>query len=66
MELAAYPDVAAALGAARRTPPICPKFAKDDDGTLHVLLPGHPDHPADEPVDPPFRYAFAAGRWWAR
>jgi 8-oxo-dGTP pyrophosphatase MutT (NUDIX family) len=66
MELCAYDHVAAALSAERRTPPICPRFAREPDGTLHVLLPGDPDHPSEDAVDPPFRYAFAAGRWWAR
>jgi 8-oxo-dGTP pyrophosphatase MutT (NUDIX family) len=66
MELAAHRTVAEALAAVRRTPPICPRFAKDAEGNLNVLLPGDPDHPSTEAVDPPFRYAFAAGRWWAR
>jgi 8-oxo-dGTP pyrophosphatase MutT (NUDIX family) len=66
MELAPYRTVAEALAAPRRTPLVCPKFTKDDEGTVYVLLPGDPDHPSEDAVDPPWRYAFAAGRWWAR
>ena len=64
-ELTAYPTVAAALAADRRTPPIMPRFVERDGGTF-VLLPGDPEHPAPEPCDPPWRYAFTAGRWWAQ
>jgi 8-oxo-dGTP pyrophosphatase MutT (NUDIX family) len=65
LELADYPSVEAVLAANRHTPPICPRFAQDDEGTLFVLLPGDPDHPSPDRVEPPHRYAFAAGRWWA-
>jgi 8-oxo-dGTP pyrophosphatase MutT (NUDIX family) len=64
MELLPYGSVDAALAATRSTPPICPKFATGDDGTLFVLLPGDPDHPSADRVEPPHRYAFGAGRWW--
>ncbi len=63
-ELLPYGSVEAILAAPRHTPPIMPKFL-DVAGTLHVLLPGDPDHPSTERVDPPWRYAFSAGRWWA-
>jgi len=65
-ELLPYPDVASVLDAPRRTPAVCPKFQSADDGRLYVLLPGDPDHPSTERVDPPYRYVFEAGRWWAR
>lgn len=65
-ELLPYETAAAALGAVRRTPAICPKFKRDDDGLLFVLLPGDPEHSSEEAVDPPFRYVFEAGRWWAK
>lgn len=65
MELAPYVSVDAALAAERRTPPIMP-CATEIDGVIHVLLPGDPLHPSPDAVEPPFRYAFAAGRWWAR
>jgi hypothetical protein len=38
----------------------------EDADTAWVLLPGDPDFPADEAVDPPTRLRFAVGRWWAR
>jgi hypothetical protein len=66
MELAPYTTVAQILAVPRRTPMICPRFATDPDGTVHVLLPGDPDHPSEDAVEPPWRYAFQAGRWWAR
>lgn len=31
-----------------------------------VLLPGDPEHPSAESVEPPTRFRFALGRWWAR
>lgn len=64
-ELAGFGDSAAVMAAPRRTPPILPRFSQEGD-TLWVLLPGDPAHPSREAVDPPFRYAFDAGRWWAR
>lgn len=64
-ELLPYEDVAAVLAAVRHTPPIMPRFHQDQE-TLFVLLPGDPDHPSAERVDPPWRYAFSSGRWWAR
>jgi 8-oxo-dGTP pyrophosphatase MutT (NUDIX family) len=66
VELAALADVASALAPGRRTPPICPRFSQVDADTVHVLLPGDPEYPSDDPVDPPFRFPFALGRWWAR
>ncbi|MDP2306430.1 MAG: NUDIX domain-containing protein [Pseudomonadota bacterium] len=71
VELLPYADVAAALAARRPLPPICPRFVKIDDlssadASVWVLLPGDPDYPSDEPVDPPTRFPFAVGRWWAR
>ncbi|MDP2316731.1 MAG: NUDIX hydrolase [Pseudomonadota bacterium] len=65
-ELLAYADVAAAVGARRACPPICPRFTKVEDDTVWVLLPGDPDYPSDAPVEPPTRFPFAVGRWWAR
>lgn len=65
-ELLPYRDVDAVMAAPRRTPPVCPKFQKAEDGRLFVLLPGDPEHPSPERVDPPYRYVFEAGRWWAR
>lgn len=66
LELVPYPTVDAALSASRHAPPICPRFLHDEDGTLYVLLPGDPDHPSIDKVEPPFRYAFNAGRWWEK
>ncbi|MFN7146370.1 MAG: hypothetical protein ACK4YP_21535, partial [Myxococcota bacterium] len=80
-ELAPYGSAAAIVGARRRVPPICPKFAVVREGalvawgatgangpedTVWVLLPGDPEYPAAEPVEPPTRFPFAIGRWWAR
>lgn len=65
-ELLPYGTVDEILAVPRRTPAICPKFKQDDDGQLYVLLPGDPEHPSTEEVDPPFRYVFGAGRWWAK
>lgn len=66
MELVGFRTVAEVLAAPRRTPVICPRFTQDPDGTVFVLLPGDPEHPSVESVEPPWRYAFNAGRWWAR
>jgi 8-oxo-dGTP pyrophosphatase MutT (NUDIX family) len=66
MELEEYPTVQAVLAAERTTPPICPRFMQDTEGTLYVLLPGDPEHPSPDRVAPPHRYAFNAGRWWAQ
>lgn len=65
-ELAAFRDVAGVLAAERALFPILPRFQDGGDGVLHVLLPGDPDHPSPHRVDPPYRYVFQAGRWWAR
>ncbi len=65
MEIVAFDSVEAILGAVRHTPPIMPRFHKAED-TLFVLLPGDPDHPSTDVVEPPWRYVFSAGRWWAR
>jgi 8-oxo-dGTP pyrophosphatase MutT (NUDIX family) len=65
-ELAAFGDVATALAAPRSTPPICPRFWKDPEGGLWVLLPGDPGHPSRDAVEAPTRFAFDAGRWWER
>lgn len=65
-ELAGHATVANALAAPRRTPPICPRFWKDEAGGLWVLLPGDAGHPSDDPVDGPTRFPFDAGRWWEK
>ncbi len=65
-ELRDEPDVAAILAPERRLVPCCPAYHIDPDGTHFVLLPGDPDHPSPDAVDPPHRYAFLQGRWWAR
>ncbi len=65
-ELLPYDSVAAALAASRTFPAICPRFVKVDDDSVWVLLPGDPEFPSDTPVEPPTRFAFSAGRWWAR
>lgn len=65
MEIAPFDSVEAILASPRHTPPIMPRFHRTDDA-LFVLLPGDPDHPSTDAVEPPWRYAFAAGRWWAR
>ena len=65
MELEPYGNVASVLSAPRQMPVICPRFLHDDEGTLFVTLPGDPAHPSPDRVDPPHRYAFSAGRWWA-
>ncbi len=66
LELAPFGSVTDVLAAPRRLVPICPRFLTGEDGLHYVLLPGDPEHPAPDPVDPPFRYVFDAGRWWAR
>lgn len=80
-ELVPYPSAAAVLEAERRVVPICPRFAVVRDGalvawgasaepggddTVWVLLPGDPEFPSNAPVEPPTRFPFAVGRWWAR
>ena len=65
MELAPYDSVEAVLAARRHTPPIMPRFVQDGEQTF-VLLPGDPEHPSAEQVEPPWRYEFSRGRWWAR
>jgi 8-oxo-dGTP pyrophosphatase MutT (NUDIX family) len=65
-ELSAFATVAAALGATRRVVPICPRFHVDSAGATWVLLPGDAGHPSTDPVAPPTRFRFDAGRWWAR
>jgi hypothetical protein len=56
--------VASVLAAERHSPPIMPRFLNEGE-TLYVLLPGDPEHPSTDRVEPPWRYAFSAGRWWA-
>lgn len=65
MEIAPFDSVEAILACVRHTPPIMPRFHQTDEA-LFVLLPGDREHPSTEAVEPPWRYAFAAGRWWAR
>jgi 8-oxo-dGTP pyrophosphatase MutT (NUDIX family) len=65
-ELEAHATVRDALAAVRRTPPICPRFWRDEAGGLWVLLPGDPGHPSGDAVEGPTRFAFDAGRWWER
>lgn len=80
-ELQPYGSVAEILAARRRVVPICPKFAVVRDGalvtwgavpepgsedTVWVLLPGDAEYPSDAPVEPPTRFPFELGRWWAR
>ncbi len=66
MELEPFVSVDEIMATSRHTPPICPRFMQDDEGTLYVLLPGDPEHPSLDRVEPPHRYLFAAGRWWAK
>ena len=66
LELTPYGTAAEILSVRRHTPPICPRFLHDEDGTLYILLPGDPMHPSADRVDPPHRYAFNAGRWWEK
>lgn len=63
-ELVGFPTVASVLAAERHSPPIMPRFLNEGE-TLYVLLPGDPEHPSTDRVEPPWRYAFSAGRWWA-
>ncbi len=65
-ELAAYTTVAGVLGAERAVVAICPRFHVDSEGATWVLLPGDPGHPSSDAVEPPTRFPFDAGRWWAR
>lgn len=64
-ELREATTVQAVLDAPRRIIPCCPAYHIEPDGTHFVLLPGDPDHPSSDAVDPPHRYAFHQGRWWA-
>ncbi len=66
MELLPFSDVATTLAAQRRTPPICPRFTPAEGDDVWVLLPGDPEFPSEDPVEPPFRFPFAVGRWRAR
>lgn len=54
-ELLPYHSVAEVMAVQRRTPAICPRFCQLD-GEWYVLLPGDPEFPCDDPVDPPYRY----------
>ncbi len=65
-ELRNAPDVASILATERVLIPCCPAYHIEPDGTHFVLLPGDPDHPSPDAVDPPHRYAFLQGRWWAK
>jgi 8-oxo-dGTP pyrophosphatase MutT (NUDIX family) len=65
MELSRFASVADILAAERRTPVICPAFHQEGE-SFFVLLPGDPLHPSPEAVEPPHRYVFDIGRWWAR
>jgi 8-oxo-dGTP pyrophosphatase MutT (NUDIX family) len=69
-ELVEHRTVAEALARPIHTPPICPRFWKDEAaGALWVLLPGDPGHPVDDPgsaVRGPTRFPFDAGRWWEK
>lgn len=64
-ELAPYATADAILAVERHTPPIVPRWVQSDAGTF-ILLPGDPDHPSPDRVEPPWRYEFTLGRWWAR
>jgi hypothetical protein len=64
-ELLPYRTVAEVQTAPRSFPVICPRFVQADGGDVFVLLPGDPEHPSAEAVDPPYRYRFDVGRWWA-
>lgn len=65
-ELREARTVAEVLAAPRRLVPCCPAYHIEPDGTHYVLLPGDPAHPSADAVEPPHRYAFHQGRWWAR
>lgn len=65
-ELRDAADVEGILLAPRRIVACCPAYHIDPDGTHFVLLPGDPDHPSEDAVAPPHRYAFLQGRWWAK
>lgn len=64
-ELRGFQDVPAILAAARlrKTPPIEP-LARMDGGVVTVLLPGDPEHPADDGLDGPTRHTLSNGRWF--
>ena len=65
-ELTRHPTLDDVLGAATRRPvaPIQPVMTFDADG-IHLLLPGHPDHPEDLVDGMPDRVEFEAGAWVA-
>ncbi len=65
-ELSAHDTVQAVLNAAHTRPvkPIQPLMKFDDSG-IHLILPGHPDHPVDAVEGMPTLVEFEDGGWVA-
>lgn len=51
------------LAAGRDAAPILPRRERYPGATFSVLLPGHPDYPAERPAPGPYRIALVDGRW---
>ena len=60
VELTDFASTEAVLsaGRSRRTPAIMPQLEGSHQGRLDVVLPGHPDHPSPEQVEPPFSFTL--------
>lgn len=50
-----------------RTPPLVEPLLVQEEGTIALVLPGHPDHPIREQRIPgPTKFVLEHGRWWSR
>jgi len=65
VELAAFASAEEVLqaGRTRPTPAIMPKLEGSHQGRLDVFLPGHPEHPSEEQVEPPFFFTLDYSRF---
>lgn len=54
-ELLPFPTVAEACLSQRRLIPLCPRFSIVEN-TVYTLLPGDPEFPSEESVEPPTRF----------
>jgi 8-oxo-dGTP pyrophosphatase MutT (NUDIX family) len=66
--LAVHPSTEAILSdAASRTPPLVEPRLVQEEGTIALVLPGHPDHPIQERrIEGPTKFVLEHGRWWSR
>jgi 8-oxo-dGTP pyrophosphatase MutT (NUDIX family) len=66
--LAEFESTASILtDATTRTPPLVEPLLVQEEGTIALVLPGHPDHPIREQRIPgPTKFVLDQGRWWSR